>query len=124
MSKAENEWRVDGPDKVMGRTLYVDDLRRADLGFEMLHAVIVTSTIAKGRITKINTAKADALQGVRAVMTHLNAPRLRKVLSLSMSEIGDIRPLQTARIHYRGQAVAVIIAEDAKTAQTAAAFWK
>ena len=63
MSKAENEWRVDGPDKVMGRTLYVDDLRRADLGFEMLHAVIVTSTIAKGRITKINTAKADALQG-------------------------------------------------------------
>lgn len=120
MSKAENEWRVDGPDKVMGRTLYVDDLRRADLGFEMLHAVIVTSTIAKGRITKINTAKADALQGVRAVMTHLNAPRLRKVLSLSMSEIGDIRPLQTARIHYRGQAVAVIIAEDAKTAQTAA----
>jgi len=120
MSKAENEWRVDGPDKVMGCTRYVDDLRQADLGFEMLHAVIVTSTIAKGHITKLETATIEAFSGVRAVMTHLNAPRLRKVFSISMSEIGDILPLQDARIHYHGEAVAVIIADDPKTAQTAA----
>ena len=122
MGKAENEWRVDGPEKVMGRTRYVDDLRQPDLGFEMLHAVIVTSTVPKGRITKIETAQAEALPGVRAVMTHKNAPRLRKVISLSMSEIGDIRPLQDDHIHYHGEAVAVVIADHPNTAQTAAGF--
>jgi len=100
MGKAENGWRVDVPEKVMGRTRYVDDLRQADLGFAMVHAVIVTSTVPKGRITKIDRAQPEALPGVLAVMTHQNAPHLRKLILLSMSEIGDIRPLQDDRIHY------------------------
>ena len=120
MGKSENEWRVDGMAKVMGQTQYVDDLRAADIGFDFLHGVIVTSTVAKGRITEINTAAADAMHGVKAVITHENAPRLRKVFSVSMSEIGDIRPLQDDRIHYRGQAIAVIVADDLETARKAA----
>ena len=44
-------------------------------------------------------------------MTHQNAPRLRKVISLSMSEPGVRLPLQSPRIAYAGQVVAVVVAE-------------
>ena len=40
------------------------------------HAVQVLSTIAKGRISAIDTARAASMRGVLAVMTHKNAPRL------------------------------------------------
>lgn len=120
MDMAERTWRVDGPDKVTGQAKYVDDLRARELGFDPLHGVIVTSTIAKGRVTRIETAAAEAASSVRLVMTHKNAPRLKKIFSVSMSEIGDIRPLQDDRVHYYGQALAVILAETRAAAVRAA----
>jgi xanthine dehydrogenase YagR molybdenum-binding subunit len=59
--------------------------------------------------------------GVVAVMTHQNAPRLRRILAASMAEIGTIRPLQDDRIRYAGQAVAVVIARDWQAAREGAA---
>jgi xanthine dehydrogenase YagR molybdenum-binding subunit len=50
-------------------------------------------------------------------MSHLNAPRLSKVISLSMAEVGNILPLQSPQISYAGQVVAVIIADDLQSAR-------
>lgn len=75
-----------------------------------LIALTVTSRTAKGRIGIIADKAAPAVPGVVAVMTHRNAPRLRRILAASMAEIGTIRPLQDDRIRDAGQAVAAVIA--------------
>ena len=51
------------------------------------------------------------------MITHENAPRLRKVISLSMSEPGTRLPLQSARIDYAGQVVALVIADTLQAAR-------
>lgn len=122
MYQDRKDWRVDGLAKVSGNARFVADLTADDIGFAFAHGVIVTSRIAKGRIRQIDDSAARGMPGVLSIMTHKNAPRLRKVLSLSMSEIGDIRPLQSDRIHYFGEAVAVVIAKTLQEAEDAAAM--
>src|SRR6187549_3879712 len=66
--------RVDGPEKVTGAARFA-----AEYPFERLsHAVLVCSRIARGRVTRIDTAAAEAAPGVIAVMTHANVPRLKR----------------------------------------------
>ena len=67
--------RRDGPAKVTGHALYTADLAPD----RMLHAVLVTSTAARGRIRGVDTRDAEAVPGVALVMTHLNAPRLARI---------------------------------------------
>lgn len=110
--------RIDAFDKVMGRTVFVDDHREGDAP---LIALTVTSRIAKGRVGAIRTGSALAVPGVVQVMTPQNAPRLRRILAASMAEIGMIRPLQDDRIRYYGQALAVVIAENWQAAREGAA---
>jgi xanthine dehydrogenase YagR molybdenum-binding subunit len=109
--------RIDAPDKVTGRTVFVDDIRHDGAA---LIALAVTSRIARGRVARIDSRSALAVAGVRQVMTHENAPRLRRILAASMAEIGMIRPLQDDRIRYHGQVVAVVIATDRNAAREAA----
>ncbi|MDH4220400.1 MAG: 2Fe-2S iron-sulfur cluster-binding protein, partial [Candidatus Aminicenantes bacterium] len=62
--------RVDAADKVTGRAKYT-----ADLYFEnMLYGKILTSPIAHGRIKSIDTSKAEALPGVKLVLTGKDVP--------------------------------------------------
>src|SRR5206468_7278085 len=63
--------RVDGPLKVCGKATYAYE--HWDLG-QPLYGFIVGATIGKGRITRIDTSRAEQSAGVRLVMTHLNAP--------------------------------------------------
>jgi xanthine dehydrogenase YagR molybdenum-binding subunit len=101
--------RDDGRDKVLGRTRYVEDLPRQD---RPLIAAVVGSPLAQGRVVRIEDAGALALDGVVRVLTHLDAPRLRGVFAASMSEVGELLPLQSPEVVYRGQAVALVLAED------------
>ena len=48
-----------------GRGEYVDDLARSD----MLHAAILRSSVAHGRIRSIDVSRARALPGVHSVIT-------------------------------------------------------
>ena len=57
--------RVDANDKVTGRAIYADDMKRPG----MLHGALVQSPLAHARILSIDTSKAAALPGVRAVLT-------------------------------------------------------
>jgi xanthine dehydrogenase YagR molybdenum-binding subunit len=113
--------RIEGADMVRGHPILVDDLRVEALGFSPLVAVAVTSAIGSATITRIGSEHALSVPGVKAVLTHENAPRLRKVISLSMSEPGVRLPLQSPRIDYAGQVVALVVAESLQAARDGAA---
>jgi len=106
--------RVDGPAKVTGEARYP-----ADFGFENLaYAVLVQSTIAAGRIRRIDTAAAEAAPGVLAVITHRNAPRLAR--APGGLGIGPPPPLQHDRIVHHGQHIAMVVARTLEQATAAA----
>ena len=62
--------RHDGYDKVTGRAKYGADVQLADL----LHGSLLRSPHAHARIRSIDTSKAEALEGVRAVITSRDLP--------------------------------------------------
>src|SRR5881275_1011326 len=64
--------RPDGPEKVTGKVQYVADIQPKGL----LHAKLLRSPHAHARITRIDTSKAKALKGVRAVLTASDIPTL------------------------------------------------
>jgi CO/xanthine dehydrogenase Mo-binding subunit len=61
--------RIDAPDKSTGRAKFIDDLNMQD----QLYGAILQSPLAHARIKKIDTSKAKALQGVKAVVTAADA---------------------------------------------------
>src|SRR5215510_9118853 len=62
--------RVDGPAKVTGEAKYAAEFNAAGLAYGSL----VSSSIARGRILRIDTSTASALKGVISVLTHQNRP--------------------------------------------------
>ncbi|MEM0979054.1 MAG: xanthine dehydrogenase family protein molybdopterin-binding subunit [Cyanobacteria bacterium P01_H01_bin.58] len=114
-------FRIEGRQKVSGSPLYVDDLRHAETALQPLFAVAVTSRVATGKIAAIETDAALETEGVEAIATHLNAPRLKTVTSPSLSEPGSRVPLQSPQIDYAGQAVALVIAKTLAAAKDGAA---
>jgi len=56
--------RLDGPEKVSGRAIFTDDVRPAG----MLHGKILRSAHKHARIVSIDTSKAEALPGVKAIV--------------------------------------------------------
>ena len=58
--------RLDGPQKAAGRAKYTSDLKMKDL----LYAVYLTCPHAHARITSIDTAAAEKMNGVKAVHVH------------------------------------------------------
>jgi xanthine dehydrogenase YagR molybdenum-binding subunit len=106
--------RVEGPDKVAGRARYT-----ADLTVEgMAHAVVVTSTIANGRIVSIDDARARAQRGVIEVMTHRNAPKVRAGKEQPHDSILFL--LQDDVVQFDRQPIAVVLAETFEQAAHAA----
>ena len=80
--------------------------------------------IANGRIRDIDTREAERAPGVLAVMMHRNAPRLKEpgqgVEGGFIEE--KLLPLQSDRVHYAGQHIAVVIADTLEQAEHAAAL--
>lgn len=105
-----------------GTAIYAGDLHVGEAGDRLDHAVAVTASQASGRILSIDTAAALAVPGVRLVLTHLDAPCLRKVMSSQGSEIADLVPLQDDRLRYAGQCVALVVASSLEGASAAAAL--
>lgn len=64
--------RIDGRAKVTGAAKYAGDFNTAGLA----HASLVASTIAKGRITRIDASEALSVEGVIDVLTHQNRPSM------------------------------------------------
>ncbi len=106
--------RVDGPLKVTGRATYAGDNHVAG----MVHAVVVDSTIASGRIAAIDDSLARSLPGVLEIMTHRNAPRV-KAAKTSAND-SHLFLLQSDAVEFDRQPVAVAIAETFEQATHAA----
>lgn len=102
--------RVDGPAKVSGTARYAFE-QPVDRPL-YLHAV--QADVARGRIAAIDTRAAEATEGVVAVITHENAPRLAETSDR------ELTILQDAEIGFRGQIVGGAIAESAEVARRAA----
>lgn len=116
--------RIDGPLKVQGKARFA-----AEFPYEGLcYAALAYSTVARGRITALDTAAAEAAPGVVLVMTHRNAPRM-KAPSLMMSSpsaagASDLPVMQDDEIHWNGQPIAVVLAETQEQADHAASLVK
>ncbi|SNR34038.1 xanthine dehydrogenase family protein molybdopterin-binding subunit [Hymenobacter mucosus] len=116
--------RVDGRAKVTGQARYSAEFNNLP---GLVHAVLKTSDVAKGRIQSIDTSAALKEPGVLAILTHQNLPKLAKTPNDAQSKkaIGapmGFLPLTSDQIHYAGQAVAVVVADTLERAQHAAAL--
>ena len=111
--------RLDGPQKVAGAARFAAEYPMDG----MAYASIACSTIAKGRITRLEVDAAAAAPGIVLVMTHRNAPRLKPAplfLTAEKASGGDKVPvMQDDRIHWNGQPVAVVLAETQEQADHA-----
>jgi xanthine dehydrogenase YagR molybdenum-binding subunit len=115
--------RVDGRAKVTGAAKYAGEYGDASLAF----GAVVTSRIAKGRIKHIDTAEATSVDGVIAVLTHLDRPHMASEDSAYKDDVAPevgspFRPLYDDSIHFNGQPIALVIAEESEIARFAASL--
>ena len=112
--------RLDGALKVTGRAKYAADHLLPNLA----HAVIVSSTIGKGRVTTLDAALAQNAAGVIAVISHLNAPRLPYLAHQSLLDPAGERlhVLQDDTVRFNGQPIAMVVAETLEQAEYAASL--
>jgi len=112
--------RIDGKLKVTGSAKYA-----ADYPIEKLaYGVAVPSTIANGKIARIDSAKAERMPGVVAVFHHGNFDKLYRPSGAfeEQSRAGESRPpFEDENIYYYGQFVALVVADTFQQAQDAAA---
>lgn len=110
---AGERWHVrpDGPAKIAGALEYLTDRREAG----MLVARIKRAGVPHARILSLDTAAAEALPGVAAVVTHRDVP--------GQNAFGIVLQDQPAfcfdKVRHRGDAVAAVAAVDAATAARA-----
>jgi len=110
--------RVDGKKKVTGGATYAAEVQVANVA----HAVIVGSTVGRGRIKAIETRAAAAAPGVLAIVTHHNAPRLPHVAEKQTPNDRVVQGLQDDVVLYHDQPIAVVVADTLERAQHAAAL--
>ena len=112
--------RHDALDKVTGRAKYGADINMPG----MLHGKILRSPHAHAHILSIDTSKAEALPGVKAVLTSKDFPVIaNRVLDFTETQ-GNVRLLAenilaTKKAMYKGHAIAAVAATDAHIAEEA-----
>lgn len=102
--------RLEGRDKVTGAARYAVEYPVDDVAY----AWVIQSTVAKGRIARIDAGAALAEPGVLAVLSYENAPRLVSGVD------ADLSVLQRPEVAFRGQVVALVVATTLEAAREAA----
>ena len=114
--------RIDGRAKVTGAAKYAAEFNASGLA----HSSLVTSTIAKGRIIRIDASEALSVAGVLGVLTHQNRPRMAASDSAYKDDVAPegspYRPLYDDRVRFSGQPVALVVAEEPEVARFAASL--
>jgi xanthine dehydrogenase YagR molybdenum-binding subunit len=111
--------RIDGPVKVTGIAQYTSDYHFPGL----LYAVPVEATIANGKITKLDTAAAEKMPGVRGILHRQNIGKIfRSTMGQGMDGICIERrpPFEDDVVRYYGQYVALAVADTFESAKAAA----
>jgi xanthine dehydrogenase YagR molybdenum-binding subunit len=112
--------RIDGRLKVTGGAKYAADYPIENLAY----GVAVPSTIANGKISRIDSANAEKMPGVLAVFHHGNFGKLYRPAGAfeDLSRPGESRPpFEDENVYYYGQFVALVVANTFQQAQDAAA---
>jgi xanthine dehydrogenase YagR molybdenum-binding subunit len=90
----------------------------------LLYGVVVSSSIAKGRITKLDLSRAQTTLGVVKIFTHENRPRRGWFESEARDQVAPpgapFRPLHDEKVLFSQQPIALVLAEDFETARYAA----
>jgi xanthine dehydrogenase YagR molybdenum-binding subunit len=116
--------RVEGAAKVTGTARYSAEISLPG----MTHLAVVGATVACGRVSAIDADAARAAEGVVAVLTHEDLPRIAAEPRLLPSLVGGAAPgesffpMQDVVVHYAGQPVALVVAEEYEQAQYAASL--
>ena len=114
--------RIDGVDKVTGKARYAAEHFPPD----MLYGWIVSSPIAKGKITAIDDAAARAHAGVVEIISHLNRQHLALLDHSYKDDVAvpgsPFRPLHDEHIAFSAQPVALVVAETLEAARDAASL--
>ena len=101
--------------KVTGQFKYT-----ADLEFPgMLHAKILFSPVPHARIKKIDTSRAEALEGVRGVVCYLNAPDTKYNSCGEEIDGHKTERVFDDTVRYVGDKVAAVAADTVKIAEQA-----
>jgi xanthine dehydrogenase YagR molybdenum-binding subunit len=101
--------RIDAQAKVTGAAKYAYEHHPHNVGY----ALIVQASIARGEVRGVDASAALALPGVHQVIWAGNAPRLAEDAS------GELAVLQSTRVAYRGQIVAIVVADSLPAARHA-----
>jgi xanthine dehydrogenase molybdenum-binding subunit len=102
----------DGPDKVTGRTCYLHDLELPRL----LHGKILRTPVPHARIVRVDTSRARALPGVRAVLTGEDVEQ--RPFGFAKDQIA----LKRGKVRCIRDEVAAVAAETAEIAEEALAL--
>lgn len=100
--------RADALDKVRGLAAYAADMRFPGL----LYAMTVPSPVVKGRVVALETEAALRIPGVRRVLTPADFPTAPQVPDLP----GSPRPGLLAQIAFRGEPLALVVADTLEAA--------
>lgn len=104
--------RADAIEKVNGEAKFTSDIQLAG----MLHAKFLRSPHAHARILKIDTTRAEALPGVKAVLTCKNVPKIRP---RPRAPGEKFEYLLDETVHYAGEEVAAVVAVTKQIAEEA-----
>ena len=108
--------RVDGRLKVSGKAKYAADYPMNKLA----HAVLLQSTICRGKIKSVDSSKAEKLPGVLAVITYKNAPKIPPKPQPDFDD--SLHLLQDNKIYHDRQTIGIVVADTLETARHAAAM--
>ncbi|WP_240920335.1 xanthine dehydrogenase family protein molybdopterin-binding subunit [Sphingobacterium chungjuense] len=122
LKQQDTEGRVEARAKVTGKGKYAAEYTVDNL----CHGVLVGSTIPSGRIIAIDTEQARQVTGVIDCLSHQNRPLIPGFSSAEkIKESGFGLPIfHTDKIHFKGQPIALVIAETLEEALYAAALVK
>ena len=102
-----------------GAGTFVDDLKRDG----MLHAVVLRSSVAHGRINGVDASAARAREGVRAVITAAEIGTI-PLIPLRLANLPEFAPylqpvIAKDKVRYVGEPIAVVVAETQALAEDA-----
>jgi putative selenate reductase molybdopterin-binding subunit len=112
-----SELKVDGVKLAAGRPVFTDDVKMED----MLYGALLTSPHAHARIKEIDASEARALEGVHAVLTHKDIPRVK--YASGGQSFPQPPPFDQVclddKVRHVGDRVAIVAAETPRIAQRA-----
>src|SRR4030042_1882424 len=99
--------RKDAIEKVKGEAKYIGDLQLP----RMLHAKFLRSPHPHAKVISLDTSKAEALPGVKCILTFLNVPKVHPLRKFEY--------LLDETVHFPGEEVAAVAALTAGIAEEA-----